>query len=517
MASGKLSPRQKMINMMYLVLTALLALNVSKEILDSFVTVNNGLEATKLSLKTKMDETYKDFSSYAAQNKEKYGAAWVSAQQLQKSASSLMTYIDSIKVKLISETEKKPVSKLIGKNAQGQDTILNLHLVDAKDDYNTLTHIMVGSEPAQPKDGPYTALDLKKRMIAFSGLIKQIAGSKNPALAANVDKKFTFEDEREGGNTGVTTKWESATFYHVPLAAGVCILSQYQTDIRNAENECVNWLLGNVEKKSLKFSALDPVVVPVSNYITSGSPFDADVYLAAYDPQNSPTVERSVNGTVDTTDVKNPKVIGPSETVPIGADGKGKLNLPGQGVGEHEVKGVITFTPVGGEVVKKYWHTKFEVAQPNLVVSPTKMNVFYRGVDNPVDISVAGYSAKDIQPSMTNGTLTKAQQGYIIKPGKDPEATVGVTVTNPDGTKKSMPGLKFRVKNVPNPAPYFGGKSVADETIKKTELTAAQGVIAKMENFEFDLKFEVVEYKLTMIIAAHRSRRSPRDLRFQMR
>ena len=150
--------------------------------------------------------------------------------------------------------------------------------------------------------------------------------------------------------------------------------------------------------------------------------------------------------------------------------------------------------------MKKYWHTKFEVAQPNLVVSPTKMNVFYRGVDNPVDISVAGYSAKDIQPSMTNGSLSKAQQGWVIKPGKESEATVGVSVTNPDGTRKSMPGLKFRVKNVPNPTPYFGGKSVNDETIKKTELTASQGLIAKMLDFEFDLKFEVVEYRVTMII-----------------
>ncbi|MBL7957768.1 MAG: hypothetical protein JNM49_07395, partial [Flavobacteriales bacterium] len=145
--------------------------------------------------------------------------------------------------------------------------------------------------------------------------------------------------------------------------------------------------------------------------------------------------------------------------------------------------------------------TEYEVAAPNLVVSPTKMNVFYRGVDNPVSISVSGYSDKNISPSMTNGSLTKGGEGWIVKPGKESEATISASVTNPDGTKKAMPGMKFRVKNVPNPTPYFAGKSVNDETIKKPELTAAAGVIAKMVDFDFDLKFEVVEYKVTMVVS----------------
>jgi gliding motility-associated protein GldM len=126
--------------------------------------------------------------------------------------------------------------------------------------------------------------------------------------------------------------------------------------------------------------------------------------------------------------------------------------------------------------------------------------VFYRGVDNPVSVSVSGYSNKDIVATATNGALTKSADGYIMRPGKDGEALIGATVTNPDGTKKSMPGLKFRVKNVPNPTPYFAGKSVNDETIKKAELTAAAGVIAKMLDFDFDLKFEVVEFKVTMVV-----------------
>src|SRR6185295_18630920 len=134
MAGGKLSPRQKMINMMYLVLTALLALNVSKEILDSFVTVNNGLERTKVTLKKKMDETYETFSSYAQQNQQKYGAAYKQAQGIQKAAADLMAMIDKTKTHVISETEGKPEDKIFA-----NDTVMNLKLVEKKDDYNQPT------------------------------------------------------------------------------------------------------------------------------------------------------------------------------------------------------------------------------------------------------------------------------------------------------------------------------------------------------------------------------------------
>jgi gliding motility-associated protein GldM len=198
-------------------------------------------------------------------------------------------------------------------------------------------------------------------------------------------------------------------------------------------------------------------------------------------------------------DTVNMKINGESEVLPI-ENAMAKLKIPASGAGLRTINGIITFTPVGGEVQKRVFSTTFEVAAPNLVVSPTKMNVFYRGVDNPVDISVAGYSPKDVAASMSNGTLSKAANGWIVKPGREAKAMVSATVTNPDGTKKSMPGVEFRVKNVPNPTPYFGGKSVDDETIKKTELTAAAGVIAKMIDFEFDLKFEVVEFKVTMIV-----------------
>lgn len=489
-----------MINMMYLVLTALLALNVSKEILDAFVTVNNGLETTKLTLKEKMDATYKTFSQYASENAAKYGDAFASAQQIQNSANALVVYIDSIKVKVISGTEKIPVETVIGKDDQGRDTIMNLMLVNKKDAYDDVTNLMVGSEPAKPKEGPFTAADLRQRLEAFREQIKAVVGDKNPTLVANVDRMFNYPRAKEGGETGVTTSWESINFYHVPLAAVVTILSKLQGDVRNAENEVVNWMLGSVEQKTFKFNTLTAIVKPQSSYVTVGSTYKADIFLGAYDNQNAPEVYICGPGAKVDTSSGIPKIVGESIKLPM-EGAMAKLEQGASGAGLKTVSGIIKFKPVGGEEQIQAFETTYEVAAPNLVVSPTKMNVFYRGVDNPVDVSVAGYSAKDIVPNMSNGTISKDSQGYIVRPGSDNKAMISVTVSNPDGSKKSLPGVEFRVKNVPNPTPYFAGKSVNDENIKKAELEAAQYVIAKMENFEFDLKFEVVEVKVTMIVS----------------
>jgi len=490
-----------MINMMYLVLTALLALNVSKEILDSFITVNNGLENTKSSLADKANETYTTFASYAQQNAEKYGKAYASAQEVQKLAGSLVNYIDSLKVKVIMECEKLPADKIIGKDAAGRDTVLNMQHLAKKDSYNEITHMMVGSEPAKPSEGAWTATELRTKLEAFRDKVKGIGeAAKEPALVASVDRMFNFEDRPDAG--GTMNNWQSINFYHVPQVAGITIMSKIQADVRNMETEMVAKLLGNVEKTSFKFNTLDAIVKPQSSYVTTGSKYRAEIFLGAYDNQNAPKVFICPPGARVDTSGKVPTIVGGQAGDPLPMEGaKAILEQMATGAGLKQVSGIIEFTPVGGEKVIQPFFTEYEVATPTLVVSPTKMNVFYRGIDNPVEISVAGYSAKDISPSISNGTLGKAAEGFIVKPGTGPTAMVSVSVTNPDGSKKAMPGKEFRVKDIPKPQPFFGGKTITDTNIKKQDLTASAGVIAKLENFQFDLSFQIVEYTVSATLS----------------
>lgn len=487
-----------MINMMYLVLTAMLALNVSKEIIDSFINVNQGLENTKATFKAKMDATYQQFQSLANENQAKYGAAWESAQGVQRMASRIISHIDTLKGIVIAGTDGLPLEKVMGQY-NGVDTVLDLSYVQKRDNYDVITDILIGSEPGTPKEGPNTAANLRVMLEDFRDKVKA-AGADDAEFVANVDRMFNFDPKTDAG--GTVNNWESMNFYHVPLAAGVTALSRIQTDIRTIESELVTRMLGSVEQQSFKFNTLAAIVRPQSSYVTVGGTYRANIFLGAYDNQNAPEVFIAGPGAhVDTT-ASPPTIVGESKQLPM--DGAmAVLEEPASSAGLKTVTGIIKFKPVGGELQVQPFRTEYEVAAPNLVVSPTKMNVFYRGVDNPVSISVAGYSASAIQPSMTNGTMSKSSDGYLIKPGAANTATVSVTVTNPDGSKKSLPGVEFRVKNVPNPTPYFGAKGVSDNTIKKNELVATAGVLAKMENFEFDLKFQVVSYTVSTTISGN--------------
>ncbi|MBK9059849.1 MAG: gliding motility protein GldM [Flavobacteriales bacterium] len=487
-----------MINLMYLVLTALLALNVSKEILDSFIIVNEGLENTKSTFKDKMDATYKQFSKLAAESPAKYGDAWKDAQQVQGLASKLVSHIDTLKGMLISKTDGVPLDQVMGME-NGVDTVLNLEFVNSKDNNTHITEMMVGSEPAKPKEGPYTAKELRGMLESFRDKVKDAAKG-DPKLQASADRMFNFGDRRDA--SGTMNNWSSMNFYHVPVVAGITTLSKIQTDIRTMESELVGRMMGAVEQESFKFNTLAAIIKPQSSYVTTGGTYRANIFLGAYDNQNAPEVYICGPGARVDTSVTPPVIVGEAIKLPM-EGAQAILEQTATGAGLKTVTGIIKFKPVGGEEQIRRFTTEYEVAAPSLVVSPTKMNVFYRGVDNPVSISVAGYSATNISPNMTNGTLSKDKDGYIVRPGAGQDAVVGVTVTNPDGTQKTMPGVEFRVKNVPNPTPYFAGKGVNDNTVKSNELKAAQGVIAKLENFQFDLRFEVVSYTVSATIGGN--------------
>src|SRR5690606_16686661 len=407
MAGGKETPRQKMIGMMYLVLTALLALNVSKEILDAFVIINEGLESTKITFKDKISDQYARFEASFNENQTKYRENWEKAKEVRQLSDDLINQVDQMKAYLISNVEGKPIEEVIADNGRGQDTVLSLQYVQTKDNYDISTNVMIGENPGLPRaehpDGNHlTALNLRENLETYRDRLKELLGDNNPVLVGNLENSFDFSERKDA--SGTVTNWESMNFYHIPIAAVVTNLSKIQTDVRNAESDLVTYLMADVEAASFKFTKLRPIAIPQSNYVLQGDTFKADVFLAAYDDTNFPTVEIGVDETVE-HDSANTALTGESRIVEIGDDGFAKLKIPADQIGFRNWKGVIKFRGPTGEVPYLF-DVEYEVAKPSLVVSPTKMNVFYRGLQNPVEISVPGFSAEKIQPSMTNGTLT---------------------------------------------------------------------------------------------------------------
>ncbi len=504
MAGGKETPRQKMIGMMYLVLTALLALNVSKSILDAFVTINNGLETTKVTYDGKLGTQYQGFAASYNENPEKYGDAWTKAQKIRTEANELIHHIDLIKAKCIAETTTLPMEEVIGKNANGQDTILDLKYIEQKDNYNVNTHLMIGAEPSSPKtdDDPdgnnYRGTVLKQELTAYGQTLKAMV-PENQLLVANIDSLFSYPEKIRDAS-GTITNWESLNFYHVPLAASTTILSKLQTDIRNAESDILGYLFADVEAASFKFTELKAVVIPEKTYILEGDSFRANVFLAAYDNTNLPEINLAPEGmNLDSTATEIPG--GKGRKVPMGADGFGRLRLPAQGLGEKEWEGIIKFKkPDGSGYVYKKYDVSYEVAKPSLVVSPIKMNVLYRGIANPLAISVPGISADALTPSISTGRLVKQSDGtYNAEVSSGSEAVVSVTA-DINGKRQPMGSFKFRLKNVPDPVANFAGKNPSDNTAKKSELTAALGVIADLKDFVYDLTYPVTAFDITVIM-----------------
>lgn len=479
MASGNLPPRQKMINMMYLVLTAILALNVSKEVLDAFAFLDAELVRSERAHEQRSRVEYAVFGEMAKRFPDKFGAKHSEAMRVKAMADSIVRHLEGIKTSTIAKADGVDPLLLRGKDAEGRDTLRALLMLEKKDDRDVLTNALVGSEPGAPRKGPGSAYDIRMRITGFRDSLKTLAGEEGQALSTSLDALFDFSDRRDAG--GTLNNWESINFYHVPLAAGIATLSKLQADVRAAENDMVKWLYRACEVEDYRMGALTSAVIPQSSMVMLGDSFRADVFIAAYDPKNK--AEVILDGT------------GPLKQ---GNDGKGKLRVKPSSVGEHKISGRIRFDgPKGVEEIP--YVTSYQVMAPLLVASPIKMNVLYRGVENPIELSVPGLPAERIQASISTGSITRSGQGWIATGMTGSQAEVYATATMADGSTRRIGPVKFRVRDLPAPEAFCMGKGARDSRIEKSKLTAARQIICKLPETDFEATFELLRCNVVIM------------------
>ena len=496
-----------MIGMMYLVLTALLALNVSKEILNSFILINNGLVTTNTNFSNKNAAQMAAFDKEYALNPKKVQKYYDDAKAVKASADSLVEHIEFLKHYLIIKTDGLDSTSIYALRKQWQDaddvnkprfkvqldSIFNLKNVDSKDNYDIATNIMIGGEESKPKLGKFTAQEIKGKLDYFREKMKSFV--KEPSLVAALDANFNTDTTYKVSETE-TESWMLSNFYHIPLAAVITNLSKIQTDVRNGESDVIKNLFQNVSAEDFKFDKLEARVIPQSNYVLVGEKYQADVFVAAYSTTQNPSI---LIGEVDTAK----RVLigrGDSSNVKI-KDGVGRYEVPAGAEGIKKWGGIIQVVSPGGEIKSYPFKSEYMVAKPALVVSPTKMNVLYIGVENPVSISVPGVPTENLSPSLSGGTLRpgKEKGEYIAEVKGGSEAIVSVSakfMVDGKATTKNMGQFKFRVKRVPDPVAYIANKK--DGLVSANELIAAGAVIPRMENFDFDLQFKITAFDLSM-------------------
>lgn len=517
MAGGKESPRQKMIGMMYLVLTALLAMNVSKEILDAFALVDRGLHKTEATLSNKNTANMAEFGSKMASNPEKTKPFNDKAKEVNRKADELIQHIEVLKARTIAVShggnplnyaeDKYQEYMIDGKTVLADD--LNEEgdkYVSKPDDNQSNTTLLVGPNPQDPSTDPWTANELKTKLLAFKDYVVGIQLKESTgktwdvpeALVNSVNDIFNYPDVQVEDRVET---WEAKNFYHNSLAAILPILTKYQLDVQNVKADVLSSMLSGIEGKSYKFTNLLPLVVPESNYILRGDSFRANVLLAAYDGTNPPDIFMS-GDRWNMTDSSRLADVTNEMKITIGADGLGKLRIPTNGMplGDASFKGLIRYNgPLGVEEYDVFL-PPFKVAEPSLVVSPTKMNVFYRGLPNPVEISVPGVAQEDLQVTITGGhTLTKDGAGWIVKPGKGKECKIAVSAKMPDGSNQRIGEKEFRVKRIPDPVPVFAGKRPTDSTVPRNDMKIAAGVRAEMVNFDFEVSVKVQSFNMVFV------------------
>jgi len=486
MGGGNASPRQKMINMMYLVLTALLALNVSKEVLDAFVKANISLMQQEQIMASKNQGTYNELASQVLLNPKdaKYKRAESQANELSKATQEMLKKINRLKLDLLINVE--------GVDEAGAKKLAeNPFEVNKKDDYDMPTNFF-GTGEAPGNQGK--AGQLKKDLAAFKKELLEM--TKNNAAIAKSLEIIDLNDPDPKSETVVKhrlTTWEMKYFYHLPLSAALLELSKWENIVRSSEAEILKFIWDQISADAVKFDAVRAQIVPKSTFVVSGSNFEAEVFLAAYNTAMKPEI--ITGGSVDTTtgNVPGGTVLDTSKII----DGVGRVQIPASGAGERTFAGVINLIEKAtGKKIPYPFQTKYTVSPPMASVAATKMNVFYKGLDNPVTVSVPGYPPSQLIVSGSGPiTISGSNGNYVVKANNTGPAKINVSVKTEDGRTISMGAQEFRVKQIPTPVLKWGGKRSGE--LVAAGLAAASPLIPEMENFDFEVYSRILSFELS--------------------
>lgn len=445
-----------MINMMYLVLTAMLALNVSKDILQALTRLNSSLEETVQTVETKNQDVYSQFAAAAATNPAKAGKWKDAAYDVRDKADQVHKELATMKADLI---------KVSG--GVDEETGLPKKLDSREPPANYLLNEGNGEK-------------LRKKLESFKADMLSYVKDE-PEVQASINKMFDLQPQQEGDKK---VSWESANFEHFPLGAILPFLTDLQAKVRNTESDVISALKTNITEGDVTFTDVIPLVMPKSNYVTVGSEYEAEVMLAAYDASQEPTI--IINGQeLSEEDIQN---------------GRGKISFKADQVGEQTWGGQIKIQQVGlGEKTYEIPEQTYTVAPQSVVISPTKMNVLYRGVDNPLEIGVPGVDPARLRVSGPGVRGSNGDYSANITNVKGKEITISVAVeeTDEEGNKTTRPAgsKKFRIKGLP---PAVGTIYKRSEGIFSKSAVANAPIEASFEDFPFDLPLRVVSFEVAI-------------------
>ena len=438
---------------MYVVLMAMLALNISTEVLNGFSIVEESLNRTTSNSSKENETLYSDFAEQMKSNPAKVKAWFDKATEVKRMSDSLYNFAQMLKERIVKE-------------ADGKDA--NVHNIENKDNLEAASHVMLAPGTGQGRHLFLAINSYRERILKMVGDPQQRA-----IISSNLSTKIPKGAHAMGKN------WQEYMFEDMPVAAAVTLLSKLQSDVRYAEGEVLHTLVSNIDMKDIRVNKLNAFVIPEKTVLYPGERFNANIVMAAVDTTQQPEIY--VNGMRVNSST-------------------GQYSFTAGGVGDHQFGGYILMRNAKGDVLRRDFLQKYTVipAPNTATVAADMMNVLYAGYQNPISISVPGVPANAMTATMSGGSFSSKGNGHFIAVPSAVGHDVSIHVTARDkGQTRTLPPFVFHVRKLPDPTAYIGlgTNRFRGGGLSKASLMQANGIKAAIDDGLLDIEFKVLSFE----------------------
>ena len=453
------TPRQKMIGMMYLVLTAMLALNVSAAIMNGYMQVDDSLHATIATTEGSNEAIYRNFKAALDQNPEKTQEWYDKAMQVKAQSDSIYFYIQNFKDEMVRmvDGKKAVVNAKVSQIGKQDDTNIP-HQYGLKEGHGEV---------------------LKQHIIDYRNFLKEVAGQNDSTMMGReIDAMFATGNAHNA--EGEEISWEEGIFHEMPMCASITVLTKLQNDVRAYEGKVVQFLMSGTDASDLRVNKLNAYVIPKSDYVIRGSKYSAKIILAAVDSTQRP--EYYIDGQR------------------INDEGLYEIVATGNGV--KKFKGQIAYLSNLGEMQYLDFESEYTVGEPSVTISNTDLNIMYRGYENQFSISVPGVSNEKVKVTVNGAAVSRRGAFWIIKPGDGSKSVTISVAAEMEGKVQQMGSQTYRVKALPKPGAYFksGETEYSEGNISRGALLNSNATVIASYGPDglLDLPYKITSFKVNI-------------------
>ena len=493
-------PRQIMINLMYLVLTALLALNVSAEILHAFHVVNSGLDVSSAAVTKKNDQTFMAFDEQMKNDPVRTKPFLDKAATAKKLSDNLFTRIEDLKKEIISGSggiNDKETGKKLDMNSGPVSDLMRRGELEDDGNLEISTNVMINKGEGDKLKGEINKLRSDLLALVDDPNEKNKLQSQIPLKAEDPTEKMD----------GVLKSWSETNFEMVPSIAAVTLLNKFQNDVRNSEGLIVEYLLHQVNAKTVVVDKIQAKVIAPTSYVMQGQMYKADIFVAAYSSTVNPIIHKGpLNYNIATKDpdgnfkelTQNPVEGG--VIVPV-SNGMGHLEIPAGGEGVQKYSGAVEVLGPDGKPRFYPFEAEYQTAKGAAVIASDNLNIIYAGIPNPFSVSVPGFPADKVNAGASEGVFKKVSNGKYS--AEMPSSLVGkkvnvnVSVAMDQGSRQ-IGSQEYVVKRIPDPVAQING--VSEGKLAASTLRVSAGIGAVLRDFYFQgVKFDVTSFECVYI------------------